>query len=299
MNLFLDIPPPTFWNAPNNSATLFLKMGVAFLLGIGLIFGLMQVPSNFRRPIVAAVTFVSGALYIWPVAISRDKAIDAPRNPVEGVAFWLDDAVPVVANFTSILSAFLLGLGVYSLLRVHGKKLMRQQRDWEFSAVLLVSMLLMVIAGYGDWMSRLDPVKAPALELPQNWGPMNYLRDFLFEGLLQQMDAAMFSLIAFYILSAAYRAFRVRTIEATILLAAAFIVMFSLMGSVESAWGHLVNPSGDQANFLNNFTLTEMAKWIRDSIQKPAIRGIDFGVGIGALAMGLRLWLSLERTGGN
>jgi hypothetical protein len=38
--------------------------------------------------------------------------------------------------------------------------------------------------------------------------------------------------------------------------------------------------------------------WLRNTFQVPSIRGIDFGVGIGALAMGLRLWLSLERTGG-
>jgi len=37
---------------------------------------------------------------------------------------------------------------------------------------------------------------------------------------------------------------------------------------------------------------------LRAAIQTPAIRGIDFGVGIGLLAMGLRLWLSLEKTGG-
>ncbi len=302
MNFFLDIPPATFWNNPSGSNALMIRLALALLIGIAAIFVLLKAPTNYRRPIVGVVTFLSGAfyvmLYLWPVAISRNKGIDAPRNPVEGVAFWLDDAVPVVANFTSIVTAFLLGLGVYSLLRVHGRKVMRKETDWVFSVVLLSSMVLMVFAGYGDWYSRLDPIKAPALELRENWGPINYLRDVLFEGMLQQMDAAMFSLIAFYILSAAYRAFRVRTIEATILLAAAFIVMFSFMGSVEAAWGHMVNPSGNIDNFSNNFTLTEVAKWIRGSIQKPAIRGIDFGVGIGALAMGLRLWLSLDRTGG-
>jgi hypothetical protein len=48
---------------------------------------------------------------------------------------------------------------------------------------------------------------------------------------------------------------------------------------------------------LFNFTLTEIAKWIKDTFQTSSLRGIDFGVGIGALAMGLRLWLSLERQG--
>ena len=301
MNLFLDIPPPSFWNAENGSGGLMIRILLMLVVGVGAIFGLMQAPANLRRPIVAFVTFISGLfyvlLYLWPVAISRNKGVDAPRNVVEHVGFWLDDAVPVVANFTSIVSGFLLGLGVYSLLRVHGRKLARRERDWAFSAVLIVSMALMVFFGYADWKQRLGE-DGPLFDVRSNWNLVAYGRDFLFEGLLQQMDAAMFSVIAFYILSAAYRAFRVRTIEATILLAAAFIMIFSLMGSVENAWSNIVT-GGHSGGFLDNLTLTEISSWIRKNVQTPAIRGIDFGVGIGALAMGLRLWLSLERTGGN
>lgn len=301
MNLWLDIPPPTFWNGANGSPDLLIKILLTLVVGGLLILGLIQAPTTWRRGIVAGTTFIAGLFYVllflWPAPISRGPN-DAPRNAVEGVAFWLSDAVPVVANFTSIVSAFLLGLGVYSLLRVHGRKVMRQQRDWGFSLVLLASMFAMVAFGYMDWLAKIGP-DGPKLDLRDNWGFANYGRDFLFEGLLQQMESAMFSVIAFYILSAAYRAFRVRTIEATILLAAAFIMMFSLLGTVETGWGHLVNPGDDKGVFAQNFTLTEIARWIKNNIQQPSLRGIDFGVGIGALAMGLRLWLSLERTGGN
>ena len=104
----------------------------------------------------------------------------------------------------------------------------------------------------------------------------------------------MFSIIAFYILSAAYRAFRIRSVEATILLASALIMMLSLMGAVEYMWNGLFDHSGA---FVANFQLTEIARWIRDTFQTPGIRALEFGIGLGALAMGLRLWLSLEKGG--
>src|SRR5262249_52988207 len=120
-------------------------------------------------------------------------------------------------------------------------------------------------------------------------------------GQFQVMESAMFSIIAFFILSAAYRAFRIRSIEATILLAAALIMMLSLMGGLVHAWdGTVSNLAHWQPDsFWNNFKLTDGSNWIKSTLQTPAIRAIEFGVGIGALAMGLRLWLSLEKGGVN
>ena len=274
---------------------------IALALGIAMIFGLMAAPSRLRRPIVAAVTFLAGlywvALYFWPVPLDRDPG-EMPRNVVEGVGFWLEDANGVIVSFTQILTAFLLGLGIFSLLRVHLTRISRRQTDWGFSIVLLASMIIMVIFGYADWMQRLGE-RGSILDNPANWGLMNFGRDFLFEGLLQQMDAAMFSIIAFYILSAAYRAFRIRSIEATILLSTALLVMLSLMGAVAFVWDESVKGIANGNPFLLNFQLSEISAWIRNTFQTASLRGIAFGVGIGALAMGVRLWLSLERTGGN
>jgi hypothetical protein len=299
MNLILQAAPPSFWNAPPGSAELFIKIAITLLLGMAGIFALLKMPATLRRPVVATFTFLAGSFYVmyylWPAAVDRQRD-EMPRNAVEGVSFWLDDALPVVANFTNILTAFLLGLGVYSLLRIHGKRFFKFQRDWQFSFVLIASMVGMIIFGYADWYSRNWGPNAGLQESRDFWDVWNYGRHFLFEGLLQQMDAAMFSIIAFYILSAAYRAFRVRSVEATILLATALLVILSFMGVVEQGWAGVVNPGGGMEDFQANFTLRAIAQWVRDSVQTAAIRGIDFGIGIGALAMALRLWLSLEKS---
>jgi len=75
--------------------------------------------------------------------------------------------------------------------------------------------------------------------------------------------------------------------------------MLNLMGALTFVWGNAIDGLAAQTGntFLLNFKLTEMANWLRSNMQIPAIRAIDFGVGLGALAMGLRLWLGLERGG--
>lgn len=304
IDLLAQVDPGSFWNAPNGSTKLWIGIVVAFLAGVALIFGLMSAPTNLRRPIVAFFTFISGLFYvlfwIYPSPIARDPD-SAPRNAVESFSFWLADAQPRVADFTNIIAGTLIGLGIYSLLRIHLKKVLKAQKDWGFSAVLLVALVLMVIFGYGDWIQRQSPEgsRLPFIAGP-GWGIWQYGRDLLFDGLLQNMDAAMFSVIAFYILSAAYRAFRARSIEATILLIAALIVLLSLMGLVEFYWNTGISKiaAGDPNSLANNLKLSAVAKWLKDNIQTPSIRGIDFGVGVGLLAMALRLWLSLEKMGG-
>ncbi len=303
MDLLAQATPPSdsspFWSAPNGSSHLVIGIGAALLLGIGLIFLLLQAPVRSRRWIVALFTFLAGGYYVlyffWPTAIDRQPN-DLPRNPMEGVTFWISDAFPIVSTFTNVLAGFLLGLGIYSLWRVHGRRIVKQQKDWFFSFVLLASSVMMAFIGYADWHSR-QGLNGPLLANKANWHPINYAFDFFFEGGLQQMDAAMFSIIAFFILSAAYRAFRIRSVEATVLLATALVVILSLMGVITNAWQSGINHLGGPDAFVQNFSLDTIRTWLTNTVQTPSIRGIDFGIGIGSLAMGLRLWLSLERTG--
>ncbi len=291
--------PPSFWNRPPNSGGLWMMIALTLLLGFAFVIACLFMPSRMKRPIAVGATFLAGLFWvlywIWPTARNRGDN-DVPEGMGESVAFWLSDAVPHVSNFANILTAIILGLGIYSIFRIHGKRLLKMQKDWEFSLILILSLLGMVFFGYLDWMSRLGEAGAN-LEAQANWGFIQYGRDLLFDGLLQTLDAAMFSMIAFFILSAAYRAFRIRSIESTILLAAALIVMISLMGWLVFGWDSVIKNATDfePDHFFNNFRFTTIRGWIASNVQTPAIRAIEFGIGIGALAMGLRLWLSLEK----
>jgi tetrahydromethanopterin S-methyltransferase subunit B len=304
MFFLADIDPKTFWNAPNHSGELYAKIAIALLAAVAATVGMLYAPPQLRKWIVRLVTFGSGLFYVlfwlFPAPIDRQPT-SAPRNAVESFSFWVSDSQLVVASLTNVIAGFLIGLGIYSLLRVHLGRIAKQQRDWAFSVVLVVSMFLMVFCGYADWIQHQDP-KNFILADQKNWGLINYGRDLLFDGLLQNMDAGMFSIVAFYILSAAYRAFRARSVEATILLFTALLVILSLMGVVEFLWSGFIDKISPNSfamhSFVQSFKLSAMSGWLRSNVQTPAIRGIDFGVGIGLLAMGLRLWLSLEKTGG-
>lgn len=300
MNFLAQATPDlNFWNGEHGSTMLWMKIIIGLLVGFGLVITCLFLPTKARRPIVATATFVAGAFwvlyYLWPRPHDRGPT-DIPSNFFDSVSFWISDAVPRVGDFANILNAFIIGLGIYSLTRVNLRRVTRKQGEWRFSIILLISLVVMVVVAFVDWkMKRDNP------DLIRNWGPWQTASDFLFDGMFQVMESAMFSIIAFFILSAAYRAFRIRSIEATILLAAALIMMLSLMGGLVHFWDGTVSnlANWEPDSMWNNLKLTDASNWIKSTLQTPAIRAIEFGVGLGALAMGLRLWLSLERGGVN
>ena len=294
----------TFWaRNPQGDLKMFIAGGL--ILGIVLFLAVMNTPIQARRPLVWLVTFLSGGFMVaytyWPKPINFDAKTELPRNGVESVGSFLQQSFGTVSSFVQIIAAFLLGLGIFSLLKIHLTNIARKKKDWVFSMVLLVSMFSMIIFGYWDFSIR-QGNKAIDFDDPQFWQMPNMVRDFLFDGLLQQMDAAMFSIIAFFILSAAYRAFRARSVEATILLGTALLVILSLMGVVAGMWDDAVvamagTDKSAKADFLLNFKITEVAGWIKNTFQTPAITGIKFGIGLGTISMALRIWLGLEKGG--
>ncbi len=278
-------------------------LALGLILGIVLCLALSRVPSNMRRWVIVGFTFLAGlpyvAAYLWPTPVAADFQTEIPRNGVEKVGFFLNQAMDPVGTITNIIQGFLLGVGFYSLVRIHYTKVKRRQENWGFSIVLLTCFVLMAVIGLWDWQMRTFVDTTGALNVRDNWTAVNYIQDFLFEGIYQQMDSAMFSMIAFFILSAAYRAFRIRSVEATVMMASALILMLNLMGALTFAQGNAIESLAANSNnmFLMNFKINTFADWLRSTMQIPAIRAIDFGVGLGALAMGLRLWLGLEKGG--
>jgi hypothetical protein len=95
------------------------------------------------------------------------------------------------------------------------------------------------------------------------------------------LQATMFALLAFYVASATFRAFRARSLEATLLLAAGAIVMLGQVPVGNDLTGGLAKPVED---FLMN------------NVVKAAERAIVIGASFGVLATGLRIVLGLERS---
>src|SRR2546423_1450512 len=108
----------------------------------------------------------------------------------------------------------------------------------------------------------------------------------LFRGLWQNLDAAMFSLLAFYIAAAAYRAFRVRSGEALVLMITAVILMLGQVpvGMVLTNW----IPQHGRLPFFGTpfslFRIENFSRWVLMRVNNPVQRAIEFGIGLGALA---------------
>ncbi|MBL8065180.1 MAG: hypothetical protein JNM34_04890 [Chthonomonadaceae bacterium] len=285
---------------------------VTFLLAAGAAIGLSKVPANFRRPIVSIGTFLCGLIYVlywlWPRPVNL-KPDQVPNGMVEQVGKGLSDTLPLLADVANILTSFLLGLGVYSLARIHFGKIIKRQSDRGFSWVLIVSATMISVFGFVDYILRSQD-KAGKLVDRENWGFFNVGQDIMFDGLLLQMDSVMFSLIAFFILSAAYRAFRIRSVESTVMMASALVLMLSLLSPIMFQWNTMIAqmakgmniPNADPSipypgGFFHNLQISDWANWVKGNLQTPALRAVDFGILLGALAMGLRLWLGLEKGG--
>ncbi len=294
------------WKYDSGSSVLIMWIAIALAVGFAGFFAIMKVPLGARKWIIGTFTFLGGLIYVlswlWPTPQDRQPG-ELPANGTEKVSFFLEDVVGQFENLSNTLTSFLLLLGVFSLVRLHITRVSKRSRDWSFSIVLLSSVVLMTFFGYWEWLhtkdlkpDQLEALKDISVQPVQMW-----MKDLLFDGLLQTMEAAMFSIIAFYIMSAAYRAFRVRSVEATVLLASALIVMLGLLGIADNYWSLGIDAIGgrDPNALVNNFRLDSISEFIRNNLQAPGLRAIDFGVGVGALAMGLRLWLSLERGGSN
>ncbi|MGD8237493.1 MAG: hypothetical protein PVH68_02985 [Armatimonadota bacterium] len=166
------------------------------------------------------------------------------------------------AKWLIIVGAFAFVLGVGSLVRVHGDRLRRKDPNWPYSLIALVACAGTAVIGIGYGIESGTPA------------------DFMFHNVLVPLEATMFSLLAFFVASAAYRTFRARTPEATVLLAAAVLVM---LGRV---------PLGE---FIYERT-PDIAEWLLQFPVTAAKRGIILGVSLGIVATSLRIILGIERA---
>ena len=236
--------------------------------------GLTLVPQRFRRGIVRLVTLLGGLYaaleFFWPTHLAP-----TPDDPKAQVNFLSPYTVPF-GNYVQAIVGWTIGLGVINLCQVHGKRLIKGGANSFNSMVFFLSMIMMTVIGI---LQKVHP------------NPVNKdLYDILFVGGLVSLDATMFSIVAFYIVSAAYRAFRIRSVEATLLLATAIVVM---LGQI--AVGQMLTRWIPAEGVMHNLRIEEIRSWILTVPNSAVTRAISFGLGIGGLAVALRIWLGLER----
>jgi len=184
-----------------------------------------------------------------------------PHPGVTGVYNTLLDIKQVVLGCTFVV-------GVLSLVQYHGKRVRSKVREAPYSLLALAGLVGMVVL---------------ALVGGTEGGPYRWM----FDHVQAPMQATLFSMLAFFVASAAYRAFRVRNLDAGVLLAVGVIVMLGrvTVGAVLS-W--------DVAG--RTVSLAGISEWLLHSVNVAAKRGILIGVGLGMVVTAIRVILGLERT---
>ncbi|MFH1314625.1 MAG: hypothetical protein ABIJ00_15570 [Candidatus Eisenbacteria bacterium] len=174
----------------------------------------------------------------------------------------------IVLDWKQVVLGCTFILGTWSLVRYHVKKIQRRQENWQYSYVTLAGLTVTV---------------GSALIWKTVTGPYPWL----FNNIQVPMQSTMFSLLAFFVASASYRAFRARTVHATLLLVAGALVMLGRVPIGAYFSGSVLGVK---------ISLVEMSDWLLNVPNLAAKRGIMMGVGLGMTATAIKIILGIEKT---
>lgn len=216
-----------------------------------------------KKTVPIIIAFLSGSAMIVLFFIDQDY------TTINGRALE-----PQILSWVTIVGGFTLLLGVVSIVRVNFAAVQRRKPGWGYKLATLVSIFIMAIpAVFPSNLSTLFGTQAGSIY------------DWLFNYIDAPMMSTMFAMLAFYIASAAFRAFRARNAEATLLLVTAILVMLWRIPMGELLLKNIHETIPDLIN-----------SYIMNGANLAVQRGIIVGAALGAAAMSLRIMLGIERT---
>ena len=216
-----------------------------------------------RREIPMIITAIVGFVFVIQYFI--------PHYPFNRLNGWFSD-------WFSIIGACAIWLGALNLMRISADKIYRRKSDWPYAALIIASFLLIVIIGFGGGPDFRD------------FGT-NF--DWLYRFIYTPLSATMFALLAFFVASASYRAFRARNLDATLLLVAAFFVM---IGRVPVGDAVYLGIDENIVSLPDALMPSQVASAIMNYINAAGQRAIMIGIALGIVSTSLRVILGIERA---
>ncbi len=228
---------------------------------------------------IAAVTgFVLIASYFIPYAQSWG----------EEAMIWFD-----------ILAAVAFVLGGGNLLKMHLQKISNRRAGWGFSIVTVAAFLITLYIGLTKMGVN------PAEKFPEWSWSGDYLEEgggfgWIYHYVYLPLAATMFSLLAFFIASAAFRAFRAKNTEAIILLGTAFIILFGrtyagIFVSQPIVDG-LASLTGAEAESFMGLRLDRVTSSITSVFILAGNRAITIGIALGIVSLSLKVLMGVDRS---
>ena len=253
-----------------------LAIVLSTLVFVGIMWGIQRLAPQPRKWLTIVLTFVAGLFYLLEYMLPL-HAVVAPDGSTAQQNFLTPFLRPV-SDFNNDTFIWTVGLGIISLAIVHGRRLFSRRPGWHNDLAFFLALISITVVGFASHAGQTGSTLA------------KFSYNALFNGLLINLDSAMFALLAFYIASAAYRAFRIRSLEAALLMVSALVVMLGVIkfGVLLTTWIPLDSPWA-------YFRIERLSLWVLNWINMPTQRAVAIGVAVGSVAMAMRLWLSLER----
>ncbi|MGI8924838.1 MAG: hypothetical protein ACR2HJ_12580 [Fimbriimonadales bacterium] len=266
-------------------------------------------PPQFSGDLLGIVTATDGGL--WRVLVTGTPSAADPRPrvslyqgtrpgrltladgavagavaelPAPARTTYFNDWAATLSEFVPIVSAFGFGLGLISLVGVHGRKIGKGGEPAIFSAIVLAALAAMLVVQL-NFFYRGKPETGI-------WSDLNQI---LFYRLQFPLGSTMFGLLAAYLTSAAYRAFRIRTLDAAILAGMAAFVILTQVPTGQFLASLFAPGAVDGGARLDAYAV-EGRNWALSIANDAVQRAVGFGAFVGAIAMAMRVWLSLDKT---
>ena len=218
-----------------------------------------------RREIPLIITAVAGLVFAISYFI--------PHWP-------FGEAENIFGDWISIVQAFAIWLGMINLAFVSLQKVSRKSTGWQYALITVIAMVIMLVVGF----ATLSNAIASGTSHRAAGTGFKWIYDFVYNPL----TSTMFSMLAFFDASASYRAFRARSLEATLLLVTAFFVM---IGRVP-----LIDPIVATIGISDVPFFSNLADWIMAYANAAGQRAIMIGIALGVMSSSLRVILGIERS---
>ncbi|OGR50575.1 MAG: hypothetical protein A2049_10790 [Elusimicrobia bacterium GWA2_62_23] len=185
-----------------------------------------------------------------------------------------ENYLEVMNKWENIVAGFAFLLGLFSLFFSHYNKIRRKVDGWGYSLFVFVGFLVMVVPALMSHGKQMDGTSLTGL----GWGYR-----FMFNAL----SGTMFSVLAFYIVSTAYRAFRIKSAQAGVLFAAALVLIIGKVPLGQLMWDKLLG--------WTHLGVTQIVQWLMDVPVVAGRRGIMMGLAVGGIVTALKIIFGIER----
>ena len=212
------------------------------------------------------------------------------------IAYFSPTLLPIrqaAEEWYTIVATIAMLLGAVNLCTHHLKKISDAEAGWGFSAVTLAAFGVTVVIG----LLKIGVVPESVAHLDKLWSGQFQQEGssfwWIYQYLFSPIVSTMFALLAFFVASAAFRAFRAKNIEAVLLLVTALIVLVGQTKDREIT--SLIIPSLAEGP-TPIVPIADLTEFIRKTFVTAGQRAIMIGVALGVVATSLRILLGLDRS---